>query len=128
MRPRTATASPSSTTARLRPYTPDGLKDRVGGDVISFSTADNEAAAGVLRDQYRLQPSLQDGTVRFHVASGETFLPEFVRSFPQRLLSVGLRRPTLDDVFLDLTGREIRDSELDAKDMMLQQMGRRWGR
>ncbi|MBO0683867.1 MAG: ATP-binding cassette domain-containing protein [Candidatus Dormibacteraeota bacterium] len=108
--------------------TPDGLKDRVGGDVISFSTADSEAAARVLRDQYRLQPSLQDGAVRFHVTSGETFLPEFVRSFPQRLISVGLRRPTLDDVFLDLTGREIRDGELDAKDMMLQQMGRRWGR
>jgi ABC-2 type transport system ATP-binding protein len=61
------------------------------------------------------------------VASGETFLPDFVREFPQRLLSVGLRRPTLEDVFLALTGHEIRDSELDAKEMLLAGMGR-WGR
>jgi ABC-2 type transport system ATP-binding protein len=108
--------------------TPDRLKDRVGGDVISFSTDDNEAAAAELRDRYGLEPALQDGTVRFHVASGETFLPDFVRTFPRPLQSVGLRRPTLDDVFLSLTGREIRDTELDAKDVMLQEMGRRWGR
>jgi hypothetical protein len=43
------------------------------------------------------------------------------------LLSVGLRRPTLEDVFLSLTGHEIRDSELDAKDRMLQGM-QRWHR
>jgi hypothetical protein len=42
-------------------------------------------------------------------------------------VSVGLRRPTLDDVFLALTGREIRDAELDEKAVMLQEMGR-WGR
>ena len=107
--------------------TPDGLKDAVGGDVISFSTADNAAAAAELRDRYHLEPTLQNGSVRFNVASGETFLPEFVRTFSHRLLSVGLRRPTLDDVFLSLTGREIRDAELDQKDQMLQEMGR-WRR
>jgi len=51
-----------------------------------------------------------------------------VRNFSRPLQSVGLRRPTLDDVFLSLTGHEIRDSELDAKDMMLSDMRRRWGR
>jgi ABC-2 type transport system ATP-binding protein len=108
--------------------TPGRLKDRVGGDVISFSADDNEAAAAELRGRYGLEPALQDGTVRFHVASGETFLPDFVRNFSRPLQSVGLRRPTLDDVFLSLTGHEIRDSELDAKDMMLSDMRRRWGR
>jgi ABC-2 type transport system ATP-binding protein len=105
--------------------TPDGLKNAVGGDLVTFSTADNEAAAGVVRDRYGVEPAIQDGHVRFQVASGEQFLPDFVREFPQRLLSVGLRRPTLEDVFLSLTGHEIRDAELDAKDLMLQGM-RRW--
>jgi ABC-2 type transport system ATP-binding protein len=105
--------------------TPDRLKNAVGGDLVTFSTADNEAAAGVVRDRYGVEPAIQDGHVRFQVASGEQFLPEFVREFPQRLLSVGLRRPTLEDVFLSLTGHEIRDAELDAKDLMLQGM-RRW--
>ena len=107
--------------------TPDGLKDAVGGDLVTFSTVDNATAASVVRERYHVEPVVQDGQVRFHIAAGETFLPDFVRTFPQRLLSVGLRRPTLDDVFLTLTGHEIRDSELDAKDLLLQGMGR-WGR
>jgi hypothetical protein len=41
---------------------------------------------------------------------------------------VELHRPTLDDVFLHLTGREIRDDELDEQALMVQEMGRRWGR
>jgi ABC-2 type transport system ATP-binding protein len=105
--------------------TPDRLKNAVGGDLVTFSSADNEAAARVVRDRYGVDPAILDGHVRFQVASGEQFLPDFVREFPQRLLSVGLRRPTLEDVFLSLTGHEIRDAELDAKDLMLQGM-RRW--
>ncbi len=106
---------------------PDGLKNAVGGDLVVFSTADNQAAAQLVHDRYHVEPQLQDGQVRFHVASGETFLPDFVREFPQRLLSVGVRRPTLEDVFLSVTGHEIRDAELDAKDLMLQNM-QRWRR
>jgi ABC-2 type transport system ATP-binding protein len=107
--------------------TPDGLKDMVGGDLVTFSTADNRAAAEQVRARYQVEPVLQDGQVRFHIPNGESFLPEFVREFPQRLTSVGLRRPTLEDVFIQLTGHEIRDSELDAKDQLLQEMGR-WRR
>jgi ABC-2 type transport system ATP-binding protein len=107
--------------------TPDGLKDAVGGDVITIATADNQAAADEVRSRYKVEPVIQDGLVRFHVPAGETFLPDFVLHFSQRLLSVGLRRPTLDDVFLSMTGHEIRDSELDQHDMMLQGM-RGWGR
>jgi ABC-2 type transport system ATP-binding protein len=104
---------------------PDRLKNAVGGDLVVLSTADNQAAARLIRERYHLEAQVQDGQVRFHVASGESFLPDFVRDFPQRLLSVGLRRPTLEDVFLSLTGHEIRDTELDTKEMMLQHM-RRW--
>ncbi|HKF75084.1 MAG TPA: ATP-binding cassette domain-containing protein [Candidatus Dormibacteraeota bacterium] len=107
--------------------TPDGLKNSVGGDVVTFATADSAAAATEVRKRYGVEPVVQDGAVRFHVAAGETFLPDFVRTFPQRLLSVGLRRPTLDDVFLAKTGREIRDGELDHKEVLMQEMGR-WGR
>ena len=103
----------------LPPIHPIGTTHRKG--------VDNATAASVVRERYHVEPVVQDGQVRFHIAAGETFLPDFVRTFPQRLLSVGLRRPTLDDVFLTLTGHEIRDSELDAKDLLLQGMGR-WGR
>ena len=43
------------------------------------------------------------------------------------LRGLSVRGATLEDVFLSLTGHEIRDSELDQKDQMLQDMGR-WRR
>jgi hypothetical protein len=52
---------------------------------------------------------VNDGTVSFQVSEGARFLPEFVRTFTEPLdAMIGLRHPTLDDVFLTLTGRQIR--------------------
>ena len=93
--------------------TPDKLKDAVGGDLISIKVEDTEAAVRVLTEQYHLEPKLKNGLVTFTVPNGEEFLPGFVSGFPQRLLSIGLDRPTLDDVFIKLTGRAIRDQEAD---------------
>ena len=93
--------------------TPDRLKENVGGDVVSLRTADNELTVTELTHTWSLDPQLQDGYVRFSVPRGEEFLPEFVRRFDGQLLSISVRRPTLDDVFLDATGRDIRDEEID---------------
>jgi len=102
--------------------TPEKLKDGVGGDVISIKTEDNEEAVRLLEGQYKLKPSLQNGTVSFTVPHGEEFLPGFVTGFPLRLLSIGLRRPTLEDVFLKLTGRTIREQEMNSMQMMKKMM------
>jgi ABC-2 type transport system ATP-binding protein len=106
--------------------TPGALKDRVGGDLITMRAADVAAAASEIRQRYAIEPQVSDGTIRFHVPQGETFLPDFVRSFGQPLQSIGLSRPTLDDVFLTLTGHEIRDEEVSGFDQMLQQGRRRF--
>jgi ABC-2 type transport system ATP-binding protein len=90
--------------------TPTGLKGAVGGDVVTIDTPDREAAATELRDRFGLEPVIADGTISFQVQGGEAFLPEFVRTFGRPIDAIGLRRPTLDDVFLHLTGREIRDA------------------
>jgi ABC-2 type transport system ATP-binding protein len=90
--------------------TPTRLKSAVGGDLITITTAAAESAASELRRSYDVAPNVTDGTVSFQVPEGEAFLPGFVRSFGQPLDAINLRRPTLDDVFLELTGREIRDS------------------
>ena len=80
--------------------TPDRLKDAVGGDLITLKTEDNAAAERELKEQYRVTPQIEDGTVQFAVPHGDEFLPNLLRSFSQRIVSIGLRRPTLDDVFL----------------------------
>jgi len=90
--------------------TPAGLKGTVGGDVVTIDTPDREAAVTELRDRFGLEPTIGDGPISFQVQGGEAFLPEFVRRFGRPIDAIGLRRPTLDDVFVHLTGREIRDA------------------
>jgi ABC-2 type transport system ATP-binding protein len=106
--------------------TPAKLKDLVGGDLVTLKAENSEAAVAELKERYHLTPAMQNGTVTFSVPHGETFLPDFMRSFNSRLLSVSLHRPTLDDVFIKLTGRAIRDKEADLKDQMKMRM--RWHR
>ena len=82
--------------------------------------ADNEAAAKELGENWSLESETQDDIVKFSVPKGEEFLPEFVRNFKGELLSINVRRPTLDDVFLSLTGRDIRDEEVDESAQLKQ--------
>ena len=106
--------------------TTDRLKDGVGGDVVTLRTADNDEAVAELTERWSLAPQVQDGLVTFSVPRGEEFLPEFVRGFRSGLLSIGVRRPTLDDVFIKLTGRAIRDEEVDEAAQLKQSMRYRY--
>jgi ABC-2 type transport system ATP-binding protein len=110
--------------------TPDRLKDSLGGDVVTLKARDNDAATAELKERFGLSPSVDGGVITFSVPRGEEFLPRLVGSFQSPLLSIGVRRPILDDVFLKLTGRAIRDEEAGLKEMMksMAMMGRRHGR
>ena len=102
--------------------TPDSLKDSLGGDVVALEAEDTEKAVAELKERYSLSPGVRNGTVTFSVPHGDTFLPEFVRGFRSGLLSISVRRPTLDDVFLKLTGRAIREQEGGMMDQMRMMM------
>jgi ABC-2 type transport system ATP-binding protein len=100
--------------------TPAKLKDGVGVDLVSLKTPDNIKAIEELSDGWSLAPEIKGDSVEFTVPMGEEFLPDFVRTFKGRLQSISVRRPTLDDVFLSLTGRLIRDEEVDSTAQMKQ--------
>ena len=102
--------------------TPDKLKDAIGGDVITIKTEHNDTALGLLKDQYGLQPNQENGVIRFTVPHGEEFLPGFVSGFPLRLISIGLHRPTLEDVFLKLTGHAIREQKVEQMQVLRRRM------
>lgn len=106
--------------------TPDALKSQVGGDMLTLKTDDIESAVSELHEKHSLEPEIKDSTITVRVPNGEEFLPKFVRSFEGRIQSIGLRRPTLDDVFIHLTGREIRDEEVDEQAQMKQLMRMRY--
>jgi ABC-2 type transport system ATP-binding protein len=103
--------------------TPDGLKSMVGGDVISLRTADNELAAGAFRETYGLDPIHLNGTLQVEVDQGDGFIPRLARDLPVPIQSLSMRRPSLDDLFLRVTGREMRDEQASGADRM-----REWAR
>ncbi len=47
---------------------------------------------------------------------GDTCIPDLIRALGEQVLSVTIQRPTLNDVFLKLTGKTIRDEEVSASD------------
>jgi len=109
--------------------TPERLKKMVGKDIISVKTDDNGRAAEEIKLRYQIEARHDDNDLCFEVTNGEEFLPAFIKELGTKILRVSLRRPSLDDVFLKLTGREIREEETtDTFKTMVRQHGRRMRR
>ena len=93
--------------------TPDELKSRVGADMVDLHTVDvptMQRAARVLGSLGVAEPSTDPATRRCSlvVPGGSRLLPVVVRALDDAAVPVEditLRRPTLDEVFLALTGR-----------------------
>jgi ABC-2 type transport system ATP-binding protein len=98
--------------------TPEVLKAQVGGDIVTLEVRDAEAASRELAERYNLSPRVDSGVIQFEVEQGSRFIPDFVRGFAQDIRAISLRSPTLDDVFLKLTGRAIREEAGDGKDII----------
>jgi ABC-2 type transport system ATP-binding protein len=97
---------------------PEQLKEGVGGDVVTVSTSDDSRAAEEIAQRLGVQARIDDGSLRIEVADGAEFVPRLVRSLTVVVQSVTIRRPSLDDVFIKLTGHAIRDEEADPQAMM----------
>ncbi|HUX70827.1 MAG TPA: DUF4162 domain-containing protein, partial [Cellulomonadaceae bacterium] len=97
---------------------PDELKRRVSGDAIVLTMSQHADLARVEAIASALPGATltgtEDRTVVVRVPAGATLLAGLLRSLDAdgiALDAVELRRPTLDDVFLTLTGRSLRDGE-----------------
>ncbi|NLE90496.1 MAG: ATP-binding cassette domain-containing protein [Dehalococcoidales bacterium] len=95
---------------------PDKLKDSVGGDLVTLTAEDEESARMELIQSYNLNPEANNGELSFYVPHGDRFIAGLLNGFSTRLTAINIRRPTLDDVFLKLTGRAIRDEEVNFRD------------
>jgi ABC-2 type transport system ATP-binding protein len=93
---------------------PEGLKESLGGDLLELTTSDqkNEFLERLRSLEDVRNISTQDGKVLLTVKNGESLIPkvfETAQAFSVAISSVSLRKPNLEDVFIKLTGREIRD-------------------
>jgi ABC-2 type transport system ATP-binding protein len=105
--------------------TPDELKAMVGGDVVTITSSRPDEAAAEIESVLGVAPIRDNGSLRMEVPDAKVFVPRLVRELSAPVDTVTLRRPSLDDVFLKLTGRAIRDEEAGTKDQM-RAMASRW--
>ena len=104
--------------------TPNELKSRVGADMVELHTIDvptMQRAAEVLASLGMAEPSTDPSTRRCSLAApgGSKLLPIVVRALDEAEVPVediALRRPTLDEVFLALTGHATTDPTTPKED------------
>jgi ABC-2 type transport system ATP-binding protein len=90
---------------------PEELKRMVSGDVVYIRTADNMNAKQEIEKLLNTPVAEKEGELYMTCDMGDTCIPEMMRKIGEKVLSVRLQRPTLNDVFLKLTGKAIRDEE-----------------
>jgi ABC-2 type transport system ATP-binding protein len=96
--------------------TPDELKKTVGGDVVSIMTTDNINAKKEIERLFGFDVSEKEKELYMTCSKGDTCIPEIIRTIGEKVLSVRVQRPTLNDVFLKLTGKTIREEEVSLND------------
>ena len=86
---------------------PAELRSRIGGDVVVLESGEAGALASGIESRFGLKTAAMDGRVRVEIANGHRFIAEVVEAFPGAIQSVGLHKPTLEDVFVRETGASI---------------------
>ncbi len=85
---------------------PAELKAQVGGDVVVIHPRAPELLQRKLLQKLRLRSQLVDGTLRIERPRGHEIMREVVEAFGDEIDSVSFGKPTLEDVFVHLTGHQ----------------------
>lgn len=89
---------------------PAELKSRVGGDIVVIHAANPEVLQQKIEQRMRIKTTLVDRMLRVERPRGHEFLRDVVEAFGVEIDSVTFGKPTLEDVFVHLTGRRFEAS------------------
>jgi ABC-2 type transport system ATP-binding protein len=84
--------------------TPDALKKTVGGDVVVIHAREAETLRVKIRERFECDPMLVEGNLRIEMPEGHEFARAVVSALGSEIETVSFGRPTLEDVFIHLTG------------------------
>jgi ABC-2 type transport system ATP-binding protein len=96
--------------------TPEALKESLGGDIMTVSIKDgNVDISNIIKKVPRVKEvKKQDSTYRIKVEEGEETAPtvlDAIRAEGHTVTRLSLTKPTLDEVYLEYTGRSMREEE-----------------
>ena len=83
---------------------PGELKGSVGGDVVVIRAAAPEQLQRKILQRLKLKGQVVDGTLRIERPRAQDIVREIVDGFGEEIESISLGKPTLEDVFIHLTG------------------------
>jgi ABC-2 type transport system ATP-binding protein len=85
---------------------PGELKSEVGGDVIVVRTEASETLQRKILARFKLKSQLVDGAIRIERIRGHELVRDLIDAFGEEIESVSFGKPTLEDVFVHLTGHQ----------------------
>jgi ABC-2 type transport system ATP-binding protein len=97
---------------------PQHLKSCMEGDNIQIETSDPTSTAAWLKDNWSLNVIQNQKELQFILPHGDTQLAKLITELPHEIKRLTIHQPTLEDVFLKLTGRQMRHEESGARDKL----------
>ncbi|CAN5188074.1 ABC transporter ATP-binding protein [soil metagenome] len=89
---------------------PETLRGEIRGDIVSLEARDPAQLATEIARRFGEKAAVIDGRVRIERQDGAAFVPRLAEEFPGLIRSITVGRPTLEDVFVQLTGHRFRDA------------------
>jgi len=111
--------------------TSESLKNSLGKDMIYIETDNDEETTRIIKDVEEIKDvrSSSKGLVVSLKKEGSRFMPKLIEKIRKEgieIESINLKKPTLDDVFIQFTGRGLREENQNKKKMMgMMSMGMR---
>jgi ABC-2 type transport system ATP-binding protein len=87
--------------------TPQALKAQVGGDVVVVHTPNPPALREKIQQRFGCAAIVVDHRVRVEIPHGHAFVRDVVEAFAEDVQAVTFGKPTLEDVFIHLTGHRL---------------------
>lgn len=91
--------------------TPDELRSRVGGDCLTIQAVQPDQFARRLSELFGVVPQRVGDGLRIEAEIGHELLAQIARTCPGEFRSLTLGKPSLEDVFIKLTGRRLEEAD-----------------
>lgn len=102
--------------------TPNRLKDKVGGDIITIESPDTDKLNTALKRLVWIKKThMHNNHLTISLQNAEKHVTEIVKVADKKgiaIITLSIHKPTLEDVFLHFTGRTILEEEASIKDHM----------
>jgi ABC-2 type transport system ATP-binding protein len=92
--------------------TPEALKQKLGGSVIELETVEPSQIIKLLRAMPGIKKVIQDGNqLKLTTEAGSNVVPQIINAVVKEgeITNIAVREPNLDEIFLSLTGTDLRD-------------------